>query len=161
MVILSWTDVTGMVELLARTLRRSPFDMVIGVSRSGLIPAVMLSHVLNVREFGAVDIRRTESDAVRAIKRPPLVTGHGMNVDNLQSRRVLLVDDIVGEGATLKAAVSFLKERGAGVVSAALVVNRANCAEEPETIVDRFACTVHDWVVFPWEGKHVDVGAED
>jgi hypoxanthine phosphoribosyltransferase len=153
MLSVSWSEVTGMIELLTRALGRQTFDMVVGVSRSGLIPAVMLSHSLNVREFGVLDIRRTESDAINATKHAPAVMGDGLNLGAVSGRRVLLVDDILGEGATFRVARRFLDTRGAAVQSVALVVNRANCRDEPEQFVDLFACSVHDWVVFPWEGK--------
>lgn len=151
---LSWQEVQELVDLLAGSLADRQFDTVVGVLRSGLIPAVMLSHALGVRDVGVLDIRRTESDAVRARKRPPRIRG-SMHVDELDGHRVLLVDDILGEGATIEAAKAQIRDRCASLTTAVIVVNRSNCPTDPHQFVDRFACAVHDWVVFPWEGKHL------
>jgi hypoxanthine phosphoribosyltransferase len=149
----AWRDIDSMVHLLQRGLARRSFDAVVGIARSGLIPAVMLSHGLGVRRFAVLDIPRTESDDVFAAKRPPSVDG-ALNLEALHDAHLLLVDDIVGSGATLRLAAEYLRSRCASVVSAVLVVNRANLGTSVlANVVDLHACEVHDWVVFPWEGK--------
>lgn len=155
MVIFSWRDIDGMVSILRQALARHELDAIIGISRSGLIPAVMLSHSLGVRRFGAIDIRRTDSDEIEAAKSPPIAVGE-LNLDSLQGAKVALIDDIVGAGATMRLASELVAGYCASLVSATLVVNRANLGEvAPGVVVDHHACEVHDWVIFPWEGKPV------
>ncbi|TBR56906.1 hypothetical protein B4U84_26010 [Westiellopsis prolifica IICB1] len=56
----------------------------------------------------------------------------------------------------LLAAKEILKNLGANAMSATLVINQANLGTiAPEAIVDYCGCIVHEWVIFPWEGKEV------
>ena len=44
---ISWADIDEMVEDLYQQLKDKNIDKVVGISRGGLIPGVMLSHRLN------------------------------------------------------------------------------------------------------------------
>ena len=156
MICVSWGDIDGMIDVLVPVLSQQRFDVIVGISRSGLVPAVMLSHSLGIRQFAVLDIRRTESDRIDAAKHAPMFAG-AFNEGSLRNSRVLLVDDIMGEGATMAAAKAYVAASCASLTTVALVVNLGNCRVDPSSILDLFACAVHDWVVFPWEGKH-DVG---
>jgi hypoxanthine phosphoribosyltransferase len=148
---LSWGECHDLVELLSGALDGEVFDAVVGISRSGLIPAVMLSHLLGVRDFGVVDVVRTESDDHHSAKRAPHLRDV-MNLRLLAGKRVLLVDDIAGAGQTLAAVKAMLVAIGSRVVSAVLVFNRGN--HQPDgTPPDHHGCLVHQWVEFPWECK--------
>ena len=149
----SWEEIAGLTRLLADRLADARLGGVVGIARSGLVPAVMLSHMLGVRPFAVLDIARTHSDAIRADKSQPATRG-ALGLARMRGRRVLLIDDIVGQGLTLEAARRQMVDAGADPVTAALVVNRANLAgRDPRAIVDHWACDVHGWVIFPWEGK--------
>lgn len=152
----SWEEIAGLTRLLRDRLAGSRITGVAGVARSGLVPAVMLSHMLGVRSFAVLDIARTHSDAVEAEKSRPIRRG-SLGLEALRGRRVLLIDDIVGQGLTLDVARRELIEAGAEPVTAVLVVNSANLAgRDARAIVDHWACEVHGWAVFPWEGKEPD-----
>ena len=149
----SWEEIAGLTRLLCDRLEGSQIAGVVGIARSGLVPAVMLSHMLGVRPFAVLDIARTHSDAVDAEKSRPANRG-SLGLEELRGRRVLLVDDIVGQGLTLEAARRALIAAGSDPVTAVLVVNCANLAgRDARSIVDHWACEVHGWVIFPWEGK--------
>lgn len=149
----TWTDIDRMVAAVQDALSGRAFDGIVGIARSGLVPAVMLSHSMGIRTFGVLDIARTLSDEIEASKHEPRLRGM-LNVDALARRHVLLVDDIVGAGETMLAARAQLVDRCASLTSVALVVNRANLGPRPVAeVVDHHAEMVSGWVVFPWEGK--------
>lgn len=151
--VLSWTEINALTHLLAEKARPRDVECIVGISRSGLIPAVMLSHMLGVRAFGVLDIVRTSSDALHAAKSEPVCRG-GLNLDIMAGRRVLVVDDIVGEGLTMVAARDELARIGAIATLCTLVVNLENLgARDPVEVADFWACSLHGWVIFPWEGK--------
>jgi hypoxanthine phosphoribosyltransferase len=76
---LSWDDIDSAVESLAHQIQKSdtPIEAIIGLPRGGLIPAVLLSHKLNI----------------------PYVGG---DEDFEEYENVLIVDDICDSGETLK-----------------------------------------------------------
>jgi uncharacterized protein len=154
---ISWQEIDGMVALLADQLQTANIDVVLGVSRSGLIPAVMLSHILGVRPFAVVDIARTTSDDINAQKTEPEFRG-SLNLGSLKGKNALIVDDIVGKGLTMRMVQKLVGEQGAIVTSVTLVVNQENLGlENPSDVVDHYACLLNGWVVFPWEGKEPSI----
>jgi len=76
----------------------------------------------------------------------------------LAGRSVLVVDDIVGSGLTIREAGDALRALGATPILSALVVNQANLGvSRPEDLIDHWACVVRGWVRFPWEaGRAAD-----
>ena len=46
-IIVSWQDIDEMVGTLYQKLKDENIDKVVGISRGGLIPGIMLSHKLN------------------------------------------------------------------------------------------------------------------
>lgn len=150
---LSWNEIDQAMDLLEAGLGGQQFDVIVGIARAGLVPAVMLAHRLGVRQFAVLEIRRTASDGINSAKRPPIVTG-SFNASAILRKRVLLVDDIVGEGLTMKVARDWVQERAVSVSTCCIVVNKANL---PHTniglAVDHWGCLVHRWVRFPWERR--------
>ncbi len=150
---LSWGEIDQLVELMARQIKGKQIDVVLGISRAGLVPAVMLSHHLGVRDFAVMDIKRTDSDSVNATKSAPVLRGI-LNESMLQGRNVLLVDDIVGEGLTMRTACELLRPKCKSLVTSVLVVNQKNLGmTAPRDVVDHHGCVIHGWITFPWEGK--------
>jgi hypoxanthine phosphoribosyltransferase len=148
-----WAEIDALVELIAERAAGQKVEAIVGIARSGLVPAVMLSHRIGVRPFSVIDIARTTSDAINASKSAPV--WHGIsNRDAVAGRRVLLIDDIVGHAMTMPMAAAALRDLGADPVTATLVVNQHNLgARAPRSVVDIYGCVVYGWVVFPWEGK--------
>jgi hypoxanthine phosphoribosyltransferase len=107
-----WSEINGMVELLADGIEPRSVECIVGISRSGLVPAVILSHMLGIRPFSALDIVRTASDEIQSAKGLPVLRGV-LNPENLAGRRVLVVDDIVGQGLTMGLARQALIDLGA------------------------------------------------
>lgn len=146
-----WNDIDQAVSLIEGGLGGAQFDVVVGIARSGLIPAVMLAHRLAIRDFVVLEIRRTATDTVNAPKQEPIVSAV-LNEHLLKNRHALIVDDIVGEGLTMELAKSWLAQRCASVTSSTVVVNRGNLGDKDvASVVDHCGCIVHGWVRFPWE----------
>ncbi|MFF2081303.1 phosphoribosyltransferase [Kitasatospora sp. NPDC058162] len=124
---------------------------VIGIASGGTSPARVMADYLKV-PFHTVTARHNASDAAF---QQATGTVEVLLPEALPGRftgTVLLVDDITGTGATFAAVTDALRARfadGAAVMTAALFRNRG-CPLNP----DRWAWTVNDWVVFPWERPH-------
>lgn len=150
--VFSWEEINALTRLIADRMCGVQIDCIVGIARSGLVPAVILSHMLNVRNFAVVDIARTLSDDIQAKKQIP-IRGK-TDISRFAGKQLLVVDDIVGQGLTIEAARQMLTSAGARARFATLVVNQDNLGcRAPGDVVDDWACIVHGWAVFPWEGK--------
>ena len=67
--------------------------------------------------------------------------------ETFANKRVLVVDDIAGDGGTLSLAIEILRGREASQIRTAVIAKNVNSQFEP----DFKALTVDDWLIFPWE----------
>lgn len=146
-----WDDIDTMVAQLLREMTREKYkpDFIVGISRGGLVPAIMLSHQLNVpmlpvvwstRDFIAEDRERIEA-----------IQHHVMD----ESKQVLIVDDICDTGATFEGFQKCLMEDqvagfAQGVEFCSLYV-RYSAKFNPTF----YAVEIPDdaWIVFPFESQ--------
>jgi hypoxanthine phosphoribosyltransferase len=133
---------------------RTP-DVVVGILRGGMIPAVRLAHVLGLRDVRALDVTHTVQDGVGARKTASPVVRNLGSLGDLSGLDVLLVDDVAGTGQTMRACRSLVAEAGARTIRAvACVRNEANWPADGGDPYDSFThigVTLKGWVVFPWE----------
>ena len=156
-IVRTWADVSVTVETLAGQVRadRMP-DVLVGVLRGGIVPAVLFSHLLGVREVRAVEVVHTLDDTVNADKSGTPHVVNAATLADLTGMDVLLVDDIAGSGDTLVCTVGLLHAAGAKTVrTAVLTVNRANWRrpQNPADVVTYLGHQVDSWVIFPWEAS--------
>jgi uncharacterized protein len=156
-VVLDWETLTGIAERVAELARAGGVpDVVVGVARNGLIPAVVICHALGVRDLRSVHVTRTIADGVDADKTPEAVCRNAASLGDLAGADVLVVDDIAGSGATLRDVAGLVRAGAAATVrTAACVVNRANWRDhrDPDQVVTYIGVAVDRWVIFPWEKR--------
>ncbi|MGV9269442.1 phosphoribosyltransferase [Kitasatospora sp. NPDC003701] len=154
---LTWDDVGTATRTLSEQVAAAGVpQVVVGIVRGGMIPAVWLAHRLGVRDVRSIEVTRTTSDGINAAKTTLPTTRNPASLGDLSGLDVLLVDDIAGSGATLAHTEDMLRDLGAAQVrTAVLTVNRANWARdaEPQQVIDYIASLNHTWIVFPWEGQ--------
>jgi uncharacterized protein len=131
-------------------------DVVVGVLRGGMVPAVLLAHMLDLRDVRAVDVTHTAAEGINADKTHVPVWRNPASLGDLTGRDVLVVDDVAGSGATLASSVHLAYEAGAGRVRTAVcTVNEVNWAKATDRQVDEVLTYVgarcKGWVIFPWE----------
>tara|TARA_R100001126_G_scaffold45295_1_gene25630 strand:- start:196 stop:603 length:408 start_codon:yes stop_codon:yes gene_type:complete len=121
MLSLHWDDIEDLVDVLSAKIPEDT-KYIYGLTRGGLIPAVMLSHKLNIPMITSPQ---------------ELASSTIMNV----TRNILIVDDIADSGFTLKAwsryptAVLHYKPHTSDVVPDLWAVEHKT----------------DDWIVYPWE----------
>ncbi|MEV6987437.1 phosphoribosyltransferase family protein [Sphaerisporangium sp. NPDC051017] len=150
--LLTWEAVGQLGRTLASAVRSEGLPQVIvGIARGGLIPAVMIAHHLGVRDVRGISLAHTVTDEVAAVKSPEVFVGDHRHLGDLSGQDVLVVDDIAGSGDTLNAmGVLLATMRPARIRTAVLWLNLANW--QPRN-ADPTYVGEHDqgWVVFPWE----------
>ncbi|MFE6101429.1 phosphoribosyltransferase [Streptomyces laurentii] len=147
---LSWETLGTMLERIAADVRAEGFapDVVLGVARGGLPAASYLTCVLDAPVLRTVRVRRTRDDGQYAAKQAPELEAAELPGVGAGTK-VLVVDDIVGTGATAEAVRAHLL--GLGVAErdlrfAALVRNH-----RADYRPDHCPAVIDDWIVFPWE----------
>jgi uncharacterized protein len=143
--ILSWDALDALVARLAGETGRD-FDLVLAITRGGLVPAGMLAYRLDLREIlvAGVEFYRPEGGTH---ERPRI--GHFPERELLAGRRVLVVDEVWETGETMTEVLARL--RAAGAVAASAVIHykpgRSRVAGAP----DHYAATTDDWVTYPYK----------
>lgn len=149
------TEFHHAVGLLADAAGVHRPQAVVGIDRGGRAPATAIAARLGlpVTMLGAV---HNTSDAV-ALHATGRVTLDLRRIHVLAAERVLVVDDICGSGATLRAtirAVEALHPRTS--IRTAVLCRNVGAAHTP----DAWVWDVADWVAFPWETAPAGVTTE-
>lgn len=123
-------------------------EVVVAISRGGLVAATYFANVLNVRDLHILDIRRnTGNERLSCKQEPELLWASPMA--QVRGKATLLVDDIVGEGKTMSLAIRTLRERDVGTIRTLVIARFHGSRFNP----DYWVFTVNGWVVFPWESS--------
>ena len=153
LLLISWETVGVLLHDLAEEIRETGFqpDAVVGIARGGLPVAVTLSNLLDVPDFRILGIFRNASNS-RYSDRRSAWFDYLTPTRPLAGRRILVVDDIMGDGGTMSLATDILREHGAGPVRSAVLACNVNSLQRP----DHHCLEVDDWTVFPWEAPPVN-----
>jgi hypoxanthine phosphoribosyltransferase len=120
-------------------------DLILGISKGGLIPARILADFLQVSEIITIQVKfyigiaQTHDEPI--IIQPLTV--------NLSGKKILIVDDIADTGKSLKIVIEHLESLGITEIKTATLYFNNRSVIKPdfyEEITDK-------WVVFPWEIK--------
>jgi uncharacterized protein len=134
---ISYDQVTEYCKTLAEKLKDKKPDLIVGIARGGLVPAVHLSHLLDVpmetilwqtRDGGTTEHKSQIFEQIR------------------NNKTVVFVDDINDTGTTF----TKLREWYGDALYVALLErpeSSFNCDYVGSTITDE---TI-DWIVYPWE----------
>ncbi|MGH3798350.1 MAG: phosphoribosyltransferase family protein [Pseudonocardiaceae bacterium] len=109
---LTWAELDHHVTVLAEQIRRDGVPQVIvGILRGGMIPAVQLAHQLGVRDVRGIEVTRTLTDEPNGVKAdvPQLVNPASLGSLDADAD-VLVVDDVAGSGDTLDLAADLLTQ---------------------------------------------------
>jgi hypoxanthine phosphoribosyltransferase len=156
-VVLDWQAMAGLADRLATAVVAdgSP-DVVVGVLRGGMVPAVLLAHALGLRDVRAIDVTHTASEGVNAAKTLCPTVRNPRSLGNLHGLDVLVVDDVVGKGDTIAMATDLVRwARTSRVRTAVCAVNELNWFamrdRDPSEALNYIAVRCRGWVIFPWE----------
>ena len=143
---IGWEEAAELCEELARRIDFTP-DIIIGISRGGLVPARILSDALGIKRvaiLGMAFYRRISEKGTC----PEITQELGMDV---KGNLALLVDDVSDSGKSLLAAKAYLEGLGAHVKTATM-------HQKPGTtlVPDYCASLTSDWIVYPWERHEVE-----
>jgi len=119
-------------------------DIILGISVGGFFPAIHLSRLLDNKNLSSISVRSYSKE-----KQGKLELLNFPSKKFLKGKKVLVVDEIIDSGKTIKFVVSLLKEKYSvkEVKTASIYVHKVNSAFYPNF----YAKTNKDWLVFPWD----------
>ena len=143
----TWNQIYDMLIYQSEKIRQNGYqpDVIVGVARGGLVPARILTDLLEIPEIASLRVEFYVDIAQPSIE-PILKQGLTASITG---KKTLLVDDISDTGQSLKLAKNHLAEQGAKEVKIATLYSKKTTATKPDYLekeTDR-------WVVFPWEIK--------
>jgi hypoxanthine phosphoribosyltransferase len=131
-----WNTIDDLVKVIAGRVSKFKPTHIVGIARGGLVPAVMLSHHLNL-PMETLGVSFRDNKATHHTKFKPI-----------DDARYLIVDDINDSGTTFKVVTDIFKNRRLQHRTAALI-NK----EKSYFNVDFYGEMFYhdDWINFPWE----------
>ena len=145
--IVSWTD----VEKWCSSIRDQIIDgfvpdMIIGLSRGGLVPARILSDTLWIKDLISI---KTEHWGITATKSGKAILRDPGKL-NLNGRKVLIVDDITDTGQSMKLAYDFVKSQEPAEVRTATMLHITRSSFIPDFYGELVEQKNWAWFIFPW-----------
>jgi len=118
-------------------------DMVIGLIRGGLLPAVIVSHVLNDTKMEAIDYSSGDGNGDNR-------NCHTNKIPKFDiEKRILIVDDICDTGRSMREVTKEYRDRGHEVLTFALYYKESSVFKPDfvwQTIPED-----SPWIIFPFE----------
>lgn len=134
------------IDEIVEQIKNEKFDSIIGISRGGLVPAVKLSHILEIRDFKVVYASSYEKGGKKEfVFNLPIF-------ESLEGKKVLIVDDLCDSGKTMKVILKELcKKNPKSLFKTAVMVKKEHSSFNPDFIGKKIK--TDKWIVFSWEKK--------
>ena len=108
----SIADIMADVILEEQQKREFEVDMIAGLTNNGIPLATIVSEILEV-DFGMVRTSREGTE-----------TNYASNYAGIESKNVILIDDVISSGSTMKEAIKFVQEQGGTTVLIMVLINK-------------------------------------
>ncbi len=145
--ILSWNQIYSLLIDLTALIKNSDFvpDTIVGICRGGWIPARIFSDLLE--NSNLFSVATSFYLGVNETKPKPVITQEISG--SVKGKKVLVVDDLVDSGKSLKLVLSYIKNEGASKVKTATLYRKPWSVIVPDYCLKETG----NWVVFPWDQK--------
>ena len=143
--IVSWDDLAEMVAELAAKVR-ADYDVMLAITRGGLVPAGMLAYRLGIRNILVAAVEYYD-DTGKPGPKPTFLQFPADPI--LRGQRVLIVDEVWDSGTTIHAVTERVRQAGGDPTTAVLHYKpeRSRVAATP----DHHVVTTDRWVVYPFK----------
>jgi uncharacterized protein len=143
--IVTWDALAGMVAQLADKVR-GDYDVMLAITRGGLVPAGMLAYRLGMRNILVAAVEYYDDEG----KPGPRPTFLQFPADSqLRGQRVLIVDEVWDSGTTIHAVTQRVLQAG-GVPITAVLHYKPGKSLVPGA-PDHHVVTTDRWVVYPFK----------
>jgi len=145
-VVVTWDDLAKLVDRLAERVRPADFDLMLTITRGGMVPAGMLAYRLGMRNILVAAVEYYDASG----RHGPAPTFLQFPADPLlRGQRVLVVDEVWDSGTTIHAVVERVRQAG-GLPTTAVLHYKPGRSRVP-SVPDHHAATTEEWVVYPFK----------
>ena len=137
----TWEEVLQLSDKLANKIKETgiQIDILIGLARGGWIPTRLLSDRLGVKRITSIGLAYEDTSRTELV-------AYSLPAEIKRGQYILLIEDRLESGRSLKRATEILEERGALVLTACYFF-RSDSVVTPDFYVDQ----TDDDIIFPWE----------
>ncbi|MGB9730194.1 MAG: phosphoribosyltransferase [Thermoprotei archaeon] len=144
-VFVNWRELLKLTYNIAFKVINSGYkpETIVGISRWGLIPALLLSDALNVDEVSSIRIQHWSKGLAGStikVQEPVEV--------NVKNRKVLVIDEVADTGLTLKVATETLRSLKADEVRSAVLYLKPRSIFKPDYY--GILMETNAWIIYPW-----------
>jgi hypoxanthine phosphoribosyltransferase len=143
--VVSWEDLAEMIADLAARVR-GEYDVMLAITRGGLVPAGMLAYRLGIRNILVAAVEYYD-DKGRPGPRPTFLQFPADPL--LRGQRVLIVDEVWDSGTTIHAVTERVRQAG-GIPTTAVLHFKPERSQVPGR-PDHHVVTTDHWVVYPFK----------
>lgn len=144
--VVSWDDLDRLVGDLADRLASEAFDVMLAITRGGLVPAGMLAYRLRIRNILVAAVEFYDDHGQPG----PHPTFLQFPADPLlRGQRILVVDEVWDSGTTIHAVTERIRQAGGYPTTAVLHWKPTHSVVPGEP--DVHAVTTGAWVVYPFK----------
>jgi uncharacterized protein len=139
-----WNSFEVFVSILAKKVQKNEYDSIICISTGGLVLGKMLSDQLSL----PLSIISAKSYEKGHTKNGEVQIGGNISSLNKVEGKILLVDDLVDSGNTMKVVVDYLS-----LMKSITSIHTATLYKKSKSIFtpDFFVKESDEWIVFPYE----------
>jgi len=142
-VTVSWNYADLLSRRVAMQILEDGFkpDCIVALAKGGWFVGCILYDFLGAKDLLSLNVRHYESVEVKDLEISPF------DVERIRGKSVLVVDDLINTGSTMKAAINLVKPVAKSVKTASLFMLQTS-----EFIPDYIGEYLWDytWVIFPW-----------
>ena len=144
--IVTWEELDRLVLVLSERLAGRSFDVLLAITRGGMIPAGMLAYRLKLRDILVAAVEYYDDSG-----RPgPHPTFFQFPADPLlRGKRVLVVDEVWDSGTTIQAVTERVRQAGGEPTTAVLHYKPGRSVVQGAP--DVHAVETDRWVVYPFK----------
>ena len=147
---LEWSKVDEAIWTMCDIIKKEyEFDVIVGISRGGLIPAVRISHIFDNKRLLLMEAKYYKDIGVRDDK--PKIS-LAFKKEDVTGKKVLLVDDVADTGGTLAAVKEHIESLSPKELKVAVVASKPISIVKPDYTV----FNTDKWIIFPWEKMPVE-----
>jgi hypothetical protein len=143
----TWDDLDQLVSDLAERLSRAPEpDVVLAISRGGLVPAGMLGYRMGWRDMLLAAVVAYDDESGFRGKADFL---QFPSDDQIAGKTVLVIDEVWDSGTTIAAVSARIRDAGGTPVTAVLHYKPGR--SRVDIVPDHFIVETDDWVLYPFK----------